>query len=297
MLPAFSVNVVTPQAKTRRRLRWTRTDFRMPFVRVGGRNWMVRDWKLSLTQPESQAAEIFKGAVYFPYVAPRTSVSADVELTFAKRGLYSQQTFGLRSRFPFSFLIKTRRLPLERELVVYPSIDPTDDALEVLPMITGEFESFVRGRGFDLYRIREYTPDDSARHVDWKATARSGALKIREFTREDERRLCIIFDNPVGGSVTESEYEDAVQLTASLAWHFAEEGAQLSFVAPGYGDSPDIYDFLSYLALVQPAAASADHFGEEAPDVFHLIVTARPHGSIPTALWANSYVIFAGPKS
>ena len=40
----------------------------------------------------------------------------------------------------------------------------------------GEWESFVRGRGSDLYLIREYLPEDSARHVDWKATAKSGSL-------------------------------------------------------------------------------------------------------------------------
>jgi len=68
--------------------------------------------------------------------------------------------------------------------------------LEVLPMITGELETNQRGRGSDLYRIRDYEPEDSARHVDWKATAKSGELKVREYTREDERRVCIVFDNP-----------------------------------------------------------------------------------------------------
>ena len=66
-------------------------------------------------------------------------------------------------------------------------------------MITGELETNQRGRGSDLYRIRDYEPEDSARHVDWKATAKSGELKVREYTREDERRLCIIFDNPAPG--------------------------------------------------------------------------------------------------
>ena len=68
----------------------------------------------------------------------------------------------------------------------------------------GEWESFVRGRGSDLYRIREYMPEDSARHVDWKATAKSGSLKVREFSREDERKLCIVFDNPAAGLISEA---------------------------------------------------------------------------------------------
>ena len=86
---------------------------------------------------------------------------------------------------------------------------------EVLPLITGEFETFARGRGSDLYRIREYTQEDPVRHVDWKATAKSGSLKVREFTREDERKLRIVFDNPEEGSVSSRAYENAVSLAAS----------------------------------------------------------------------------------
>jgi uncharacterized protein (DUF58 family) len=290
LLPAFSVSVVTPD-QNKRKFHWDRIQ---PDSSTGRRKWRLPDWKLTYRTPETNAAPIFEGAVYFPYISTRASSSADVELNFTRRGLYSQEFFGLRSRFPFSFLIKTRRVPLAGELVVYPSVEATDDALEVLPMITGEFESQVRGRGFDLYRIREYTPDDSARHVDWKATARSGTLKIREFTREDERRLCIVFDNPVRGMVAGEEYEQAVALTASLAWHFWNEGAQLSFVAPGYSGSSGVYDFLRYLALVQPAEVVFNDFGSPATDMFHLIITARQHGSIPTSLWANSYVLFTG---
>ena len=91
----------------------------------------------------------------------------------------------------------------------------------------------MRGRGSDLYRIREYMPEDSARHVDWKATAKSGSLKVREFSREDERKLCIVFDNPAAGLISGPAYEQAVNLAASLAWHFSSQDAEVSFVVPG----------------------------------------------------------------
>jgi uncharacterized protein (DUF58 family) len=132
--------------------------------------------------------------------------------------------------------------------------------------------------------------------VDWKATARSGSLKIREFTREDERRLRIVFDNPVAGLLSPEDYERTVAFTASLAWHFSGEGAQLSYLAPGFDGGPDVYGFLRYLATVQPNANDPGQLEPLAdPDAFQLIVTARPRGTIPTALWANAYVIFAGP--
>ena len=145
-----------------------------------------------------------------------------MELCFPRRGRYQQNSFGLATRFPFAFLTKTRRVPLAREILVYPPVEPTDEFFEVLPLITGEFETFLRGRGDDLYLIREYMPEDSARHVDWKATAKSGSLKVREFSREDERKVRLIFDNPAPGSVSDEAYENAVTLAASLGWHFAE---------------------------------------------------------------------------
>src|SRR5258708_8307390 len=100
-----------------------------------------------------------------------------------------------------------------------PPVEPTDQFFEVLPLITGEFETFARGRGSDLYRIREYMPEDSARHVDWKATAKSGSLKVREFSREDERKLCIVFDNPEAGMISSPAYQPGVNLPPSLSRH------------------------------------------------------------------------------
>src|SRR6266700_3351965 len=96
-------------------------------------------------------------------------------------------------------------------------------------------------------------PEDSARHVDWKATAKSGSLKVREFAREDERKLCIAFDNPEAGSISEKEYERAVDLAASLAWHFSSEAAEVSYLIPGRPRSRDLHEFLAWLALVEPA--------------------------------------------
>ena len=153
--------------------------------------------------------------------------------------------------------MKTRRINLAREVIVYPVVEPTEQFLEVLPMVTGEFETFVSGRGNDLYRIREYMPDDSARHVDWKATARTGALKVREFSREDERKLRIVFDNPAPGVLPPAIYERAVRLAASLGWHFHHEDVEVSFVAPGLEPTEDVFTFLQISGAGRAAGSDA----------------------------------------
>jgi uncharacterized protein (DUF58 family) len=187
-------------------------------------------------------------------------------------------------------------VPLAREIIVYPRVEPADEFFEVLPMITGEFETFVRGRGDDLYLIREYLPEDSARHVDWKATAKSGSLKVREFSREDERKLRIVFDNPAKGTVSEEAYENAIVLAASLSWHFAQENTEISFVSQGYKGESDIYQFLAHLAVAQPQPLPSVAESLQPSDDYNIILTTRPRGGIPTALWACSYFVFIGPK-
>src|SRR5260370_28431390 len=127
-----------------------------------------------------------------------------------------------------------------------------DDLLDILPLVTGEFVSFVRGRGTELYRIREPAAADRARHVDWKATAKTGSLKVREFTREDERRLRVVFDNAEPGHVSSSAYEHAVSLAATLACHFYSENVDLSFAGSAYDGPQDLDKFFTYLAPSQP---------------------------------------------
>ena len=127
--------------------------------------------------------------VYFPYLPRGEAVRNRVDLLFPKRGVYRQETLALRSRFPFGFLEKTRKLPARAEISVYPSIEPTDTFYEILPLLSGELESYQRGRGHDLYAIRDFVSTDGARFVDWKASAKAGSMKVKEFAREDECRV------------------------------------------------------------------------------------------------------------
>jgi len=290
-MPSFSARVVPGKRKPAKRWRWEAYTLGVPRNRAPEQQWLrLPDRRLRRVSEETERP-ILRQSVYFPFLAPEQELRADLELTFPARGRYREKNFGLSTRFPFAFLTKTRRINLVREIIAYPVVEPTDQFLEVLPMVTGEFETFVRGRGYDLYRIREYMPEDSARHVDWKATARTGALKVREFSREDERKLRIVFDNPAPGVLEPATYERAVRLAASLAWHFHHEDVEVSFVAPGLEPTADVFDFLRYLALIEPQEATPVFARLRASDDYNVIVTARSHADIPPALAPSSYVI------
>jgi uncharacterized protein (DUF58 family) len=291
-MPAFSVKVFTPACKKKRvpEWEWQKTEFIFP----RRRQWLrLPDYTLRRKAPAQRTAQLLTRPVYFPYIGARDTAEAQVELIFPKRGLYSQDSFSVATRFPFSFLIKSRKIQLERELLVYPALLESDDVLDVLPMITGEFVSYARGRGSELYLIREYTPQDSARNLDWKATAKTGSLKVREYSREDERRLRLVFDNPEPGRVASTAYERSVSLAATLACHFNTENVELSFAGTEYGGGMNLEDFLRYLAMVQPEKTTESVLDTlPVSSDFNVIITARTPGTLPSALWFTSYVIY-----
>jgi len=290
-MPAFSVRVLSPVDKKKKRgWKWSCTEFIFPKKR----KWLrLPDYVLRKSVPAPFQSKILTRPVYFTFVGARSEAGVDLELSFPRRGRYSQQGFSIATRFPFSFLVKSRKVALERDLLVYPALLEPDDYLDLLPLITGEFVSFVRGRGNELYRIREHTPQDPGRFVDWKATAKTGALKVREFTREDERRLRLVFDNPEPGTVSGPAYERAVSLAASLACHFNGENVDLSFAGSGYENGLHLEDFLRYLATVQPDRKDVT-FLDALPvsQDYNVILTSRKPGSLPSALWFSSYVIY-----
>jgi uncharacterized protein (DUF58 family) len=254
------------------------------------------------------APVLLETPVYFPYVPRHESVKQSVPLLFARRGLYRQETFRIVTRFPFGFLQKARRLDLTTEALVYPSVEATAEFLEVLPGIQGAIESLAKGRGHDLYALRDYLPTDSARHVHWKASARLGSLMVREFAREDDTRLLLVLDphsdaaRPNATVAEKEQFERTVELCAAIAWDFQERGALLEFrsasaTVPLASATENIFPVLRHLAQVEalPVDAEQHRLKELAAEAesFKIIVTSQPRGSIPAEVWNSSYVVFA----
>jgi uncharacterized protein (DUF58 family) len=291
-LPSLSITAVpVEKPKTRARWRWVATTFPVPPWRPPERQWLqLPDRKLRRVTVDASSG-VFHQSAYFPLLPPKTQLFAEVKLNFRKRGRY-QEKFSLSTRFPFAFLVKTRRVALSRQVLVYPGLTSSTEVVELLPVLTGKIEAYLKGQSADLHRIREYLPEDSARHVDWKATAKSGALKVREYSREDERRLRFVFDNPVPGQITPEAYERMVSMAASAAWRLEKQSVFLSFVSQDYESVGDLFGFLEHLATIEPKQGLSVLDTLPNSTSYSLVFTALKRGTIPSAMWASAYFVF-----
>lgn len=249
----------------------------------------------------SGAAAVLDTPIYFPYLPKKARAQQSVPITFARRGAYRQDAFRIVTRFPFGFLQKARRVELPTEALVYPTVEPTQELFDVMGGLQGALESMSKGRGQDLYALRDYLPTDSARHVHWKASARLGSLMVREFTREDDCRVLLVLDPHMDPHSAADRFERAVTLCAGIAWQLFERNARLQFrtasmeteLAPA---QRNIFAILRHLAIAQALPPDPQHVLlsdlAASPELFKIVVTSQPHGSIPGNIWHSSYVVF-----
>ena len=52
--------------------------------------------------------------------------------------------------------------------------------------MAGAYHSVFKGRGMDFDEVREYSPGDEVRTIDWNVTARAGRAFVKKFTEERE---------------------------------------------------------------------------------------------------------------
>ena len=71
-------------------------------------------------------------------------------------------------------------------------------------VMAGQYQSAFKGRGMEFAEVREYTPGDDIRSIDWNVTARVGRvnnslqLYVKQYV--EERELTVLFLNDMSGS-------------------------------------------------------------------------------------------------
>lgn len=242
---------------------------------------------------EGRHEQAVSSPLYIPLLPGGTRMELPVEIRFERRGLHRGGSFVFSTSFPFGFLERSASVSLGTQVLVYPPVEPQPGFEELLASVRGELETQSRGRGQDFYRIRPYEPFESARHVDWKATAHTGELQVREFAREQERLLEIYLDLDVPHG-HEPWFEKAVECCAFLIWRLSERAARIRFrtqlyeiLLPEMGDACEV---LRYLALVQPFRGRAPEPRAD-EECSRMLFSIQPEARLRELGWREARIV------
>ena len=243
---------------------------------VSNEKWLMPAFSIHLARV--QGRNHTQSIVYAPVIPSRSTVDAPLQLWFPKRGTQQSNQFLFSTRFPFGFTERRIEVDVKHDILIYPCLDPQPGFEELLAGLEGEIETHFRGRGDDFYRIRPYELQESARFIDWKASAHTGAPQVREFARNEDREVDLMLDLnvPLG---LDPWFEHVIDCTAFLAWRLWLDGIHLRLRTQNADlqvpAETDVYAILRYLALVEPAAGRLPEISHD-PRRFQIVLSAQP---------------------
>ena len=297
VLAAMLATLMVSNLISRLSLAGLELDFRLPEhvsarrkfpARILARN--TKRWMPSFSVRLEGIGDSIFSALYFPVLPGGATLEQTLEIEFSRRGIHREDGFQFSTAFPFGFLERRAQVALRREILVYPCMNPQPGFDELMSALSGEVAVHYRGSGHDFYRIRPYEFYESARHVDWKATAHTGALQVREFARDQEPLVEILLDIDVP-EAHKDWFEHALESCAYLVWHLTQREARVRFVSqemattvPATGD---VYSILKYLALVSPKSAGQEAPGPAEAGSFHIVFTAEAQRYTDT-VWSQA---------
>lgn len=115
----------------------------------------------------------------------------------------------------------------------------------------GQYESVFKGRGMQFDEVREYTPGDDIRSIDWNVTARTGRAYIKRFV--EEREMTVIFAVDLSAS---GQFGTINKMKNDLAAEFC---AVLAFAAAKNNDKVGLLIFTDQIELYIPPKKGSSH--------------------------------------
>ena len=157
---------------------------------------------------------------FFLKISPKSAQVAAYRRTPMRRGRDVHVGFRIATRFPFGLFEKSREVPADGELVIYPAVDPIPLPPSAVGRLSGTDQSLGRGAGEDFIGLKTLREGEDPRDVHWRKTAALGQLVARERAREARPNITIQLDvhKPDGGGEDwDNAFERRIRDVASRA--------------------------------------------------------------------------------
>ncbi len=178
-------------------------------------------------------------AEFIETVPARSRLVRDSILRPGRRGAFAIETVHLRVPSRWKLWVRLLDYPCGSTVHVYPDMKQLGEYALLARTnrlnLVGVRRTRRIGMDHDFERLRDYTPDDNYKHIDWRATARRRKLTVKDYQSSQSQRIVFLLD--CGRMMT----NEAVGL--ALLDHALNAVLMLSYVALRQGDSVGLLTF------------------------------------------------------
>ncbi len=122
--------------------------------------------------------------------------------------------------------------------------------------LLGESRSARIGSGFEFNQLRDYIPGDDIRFIDWKASARSSKMLVRQYLEDRNRTLYLVVDLSESTSFGTTSQDAHLVTKSDLMKQLA---GVLAFVSLHCKDSVGLVIFTDTVEKIIPPRQSRNH--------------------------------------
>jgi uncharacterized protein (DUF58 family) len=173
------------------------------------------------------------------HLAGRSRATLCYQIHAGRRGGFKVDIVHLRVRSLLGLWVRLIDCPAVSPVNVYPDMKQLAEyallARTNRLSLLGVRRTRRIGLDNEFERLRDYTPDDNYKHIDWRSTARRRKLTVKDFQTNQSQRLIFMLD--CGRMMT----NEAAGL--SLLDHALNAMLMLSYVALTHGDSVGLICF------------------------------------------------------
>lgn len=84
-------------------------------------------------------------------------------------------------------------------------------------ILDGTYKSIYMGKSMNFENLREYVINDDIKDIDWKVSARSGKLYIKQFIAEKKHNILLVIDNNIGMGADTDKLENKKEIALITA--------------------------------------------------------------------------------
>ncbi|SHI51915.1 Uncharacterized conserved protein, DUF58 family, contains vWF domain [Malonomonas rubra DSM 5091] len=142
------------------------------------------------------SVEIGTGTRLFPILAPGKTERRPLAVTLPGRGYQTLPPIWIRSCFPINFFIRSRRLSLQQQVLVFPCPHSANLPLgDGVGRQTRQHETTRPGIDGELRSIDNYSSSDPLKSIHWKLSARHDEYKVKRQNRLGSPSLLLNLDD------------------------------------------------------------------------------------------------------
>lgn len=100
-------------------------------------------------------------------------------------------------------------------------------------VFAGRYQSVFKGSGMEFEEVREYTPGDDIRSIDWNVTARTGTPFVKKFVEERQLTIMILLDISMScryGTADRLKSELAAELCSVIAFSAVKNSDKVGMI-------------------------------------------------------------------